>query len=281
MTSDAKIGLLLGLLFIFIIALIINGLPNSRNEENNNELTTNMVRPQNKTPGIGSMERQIIRRTNEAEKQHRNVTQGEPTDDRNIRYTKILPKNPGIVKKSDEALSVVPANPTPAVKKKDDLKVESSKPILPRTYVAAAGDNLTIIAKKFYGVEEGNGLINVAGIFQANRGLLKSPDRICEGQRIVIPPLPASYQKKKTDNVFSSRIFQSVKSIGRKHLLTDKRKVKQDGQYVVREDDSLWRIAAEQLGDGGRYTEIAKLNADILEDEDTITVGMRLKMPAR
>ncbi len=44
MTSDAKIGLLLGLFFIFIIAFIINGLPNFRNEADNNELTTNMVK---------------------------------------------------------------------------------------------------------------------------------------------------------------------------------------------------------------------------------------------
>lgn len=29
MTSDAKIGLLLGLVFIFVIAFIINGLPGS------------------------------------------------------------------------------------------------------------------------------------------------------------------------------------------------------------------------------------------------------------
>jgi nucleoid-associated protein YgaU len=45
--------------------------------------------------------------------------------------------------------------------------------------------------------------------------------------------------------------------------------------------DSLWRIAAEQLGSGSRYSEIADLNADILDDEDSLAVGMRLKMPVR
>ena len=30
MTSDAKIGLLLGLIFIFVIAFVINGLPSLR-----------------------------------------------------------------------------------------------------------------------------------------------------------------------------------------------------------------------------------------------------------
>ena len=49
----------------------------------------------------------------------------------------------------------------------------------------------------------------------------------------------------------------------------------------MREGDSLWQIAAEQLGNGSRYTELAELNADILDDEDTVLVGMRLKLPAR
>ena len=33
MTSDAKIGLLLGLVFIFVIAFVINGLPNLRPQQ--------------------------------------------------------------------------------------------------------------------------------------------------------------------------------------------------------------------------------------------------------
>ena len=53
MTSDAKIGLLLGLVFIFIIAFIINGLPSFKSEVDNNELTTTMV-SLNKQLGIGS-----------------------------------------------------------------------------------------------------------------------------------------------------------------------------------------------------------------------------------
>ncbi len=51
--------------------------------------------------------------------------------------------------------------------------------------------------------------------------------------------------------------------------------------YVVQEGDTLWRIAAENLGSGTRYGEIAKLNAGILEDEEILAVGMRLKIPAR
>ncbi|NQT01661.1 MAG: hypothetical protein HQ580_06545, partial [Planctomycetes bacterium] len=55
MTSDAKVGLLLGLFFIFVIAFIINGLPRFRSESNNNELTTMANSPNDSY--IGSNER--------------------------------------------------------------------------------------------------------------------------------------------------------------------------------------------------------------------------------
>ena len=60
MTSDAKIGLLLGLVCIFIIAFIINGLPRFRNVVGNDELTTTMndiVGTENGAVGIGTNER--------------------------------------------------------------------------------------------------------------------------------------------------------------------------------------------------------------------------------
>jgi len=63
--------------------------------------------------------------------------------------------------------------------------------------------------------------------------------------------------------------------------LTASSKSNQSKRYVVQEGDSLWQIAAEQLGDASRYVEIARLNADILDDQDCLSVGMRLELPAR
>ena len=58
MTRDVKIGLLLGLAFIFMIAFVINGLPSFRGDSN--ELTKTMVGPPNKQPGIGANERDLL-----------------------------------------------------------------------------------------------------------------------------------------------------------------------------------------------------------------------------
>ena len=54
MSSDAKIGLLLGLVFIFIIAFIINGLPSLRHQANNDELTNNMLSLKETRPGLAA-----------------------------------------------------------------------------------------------------------------------------------------------------------------------------------------------------------------------------------
>jgi nucleoid-associated protein YgaU len=270
MTSDAKIGLLLGLVFIFIIAFIINGLPSFRRDANNNELTTNMVSLQNDSLGLAAKERGVRKIFNQAgqpEQQHRPTVQTPPTNDEGIRFTTPLPKSPSVV---EEPVAVKPVAPAP-------------KPVAhtPKNYVVCEGDSLAVIAKKFYGSDKGNKRVNITRIFEANRRFLKSPDEIYVGQKLKIPPLTASASKSKIERVFGSKMFKSIKSIGRKRFSTDAGRTKRSGQYVVRQDDSLWRIAAEQLGNGSRYGEIARLNADILEDEDNLPVGMRLKLPVR
>ena len=62
MTSDAKVGLLLGLFFIFVIAFIINGLPRFRGETNTNELTTMANSPNDSY--IGSQSNMSLRLVN-------------------------------------------------------------------------------------------------------------------------------------------------------------------------------------------------------------------------
>jgi nucleoid-associated protein YgaU len=51
--------------------------------------------------------------------------------------------------------------------------------------------------------------------------------------------------------------------------------------YTVEEGDSLWKIAARQLGDGNRYKEIIKLNPNISPEGNNLAVGTKLKIPAR
>ena len=118
-------------------------------------------------------------------------------------------------------------------------------------------------------------------IFQANSTLLKSPDEVYIGQKLVIPPLPAAApDKDKAESSFAGALFKKVKSIGRKSV-TDSDEAESGAQYVVKDGDSLWTIATEQLGSGVRYKDIAALNAGVLSSDDTLSIGMRLRMPAQ
>lgn len=280
MTSDAKIGLLLGLVFIFIIAFIINGLPSFNKDTNNNELTDRMVNLQNNPPGIAAKEREVIEQRRQGKKRFYDEVQAPSVKKDDVRFSVPLPGNSG-AKETKRTIEIKP--PAPTIAKKSEVQESKSvQPPLPKVYVVNEDDSLADIAKKLYGPQEGNKRTNITRIFDANRKLLKSPDEIYVGQKLIIPPLPASYQNKgKVDSILTSQMLEKVKSIGQRHLLPDGHSAKPSKQYVVREGDSLWEIAAEQLGTGSRYAEIARLNAEILDDEDTLTVGMRLKMPTQ
>ena len=51
--------------------------------------------------------------------------------------------------------------------------------------------------------------------------------------------------------------------------------------YTVRENDSLWKIANEQLGNPGSVAAIKELNKDTLKGGDVVYVGMQLKLPGK
>ena len=280
MTSDAKIGLLLGLVFIFIIAFIINGLPRFRSNTNNNELTTNMVNSPNDSMGIAAKERKAQAVFDLVERVPQERADEVPVVSKNegaIRFKMPFSQGTSIVK---DDLIVKTANDRfkPAAPE-SETKVNKSNPALPKTYVVSEGDNLAAIAQKFYGPDAGNKKINVMRIFEANRKLLKSLDEIYVGQKLTIPPLI-----DKSGSVFSGSLFEKVKSIGRKLTSSDTSKTpraRRNKQYVIQEGDSLWRIAVEQLGDGTRYKELSELNADVLGNEDYLAVGLSLRIPAR
>jgi len=289
MTSDAKIGLLLGLVFIFIIAFIINGLPNFRHNTNNNELTTNMTNVEDNSPGIGTKERkvqQVLNQMELVEKQPSDRVQTPSEAEHEVRSVTPLPQSTEVVKEPQEITDTQPETAmvqpsSVSTKETEDKKPQPAKTTWPKIYVVNEGNSLADIAKKFYGSDEGNKRINIDRIFQANRKQLRSPDEIYVGQKLIIPPPSDLVQgESKTDSIFSGTLFEKVESVGRK-LLADGQAAKQGRWYVVREGDSLWKIAAEQLGSGNRYKEISKLNPDILADEDNLIVDMRLRMPAR
>jgi nucleoid-associated protein YgaU len=307
MTSDAKIGLLLGLLFIFIIAFAINGLPRFRKATNGSELTTNMVSSQNDTHPIGSMERNargVFNWTEQIAEQTLEATEPPVEQKEDVRFKMQLPDDISIARDTsireiaNETEIIVPEEVEPDLpaqvpeetieEEKAEKTVarqpEPAKPAWPKFYVVSEDDSLGLVsvAKKLYGVEQGNKKINVDRIFEANRSILKSPDEVYVGQKLTIPPpTTLEKEKKETERSFADTILEKVKSIGARHLSTNSDDALQTVPYIVRQDDNLWRIASKQLGNGSRYKEISKINANIIKNENDLEVGMLLRIPVR
>jgi len=269
MTSDTKIGLLLGLIFIFVIAFLIQGLPGFRQGRSSNELTYNLMGARLDASTLAARERTAQRRYMEPIPY---VEQ--PVDvgmDMRVRSSEPLPATPSPV--SDYANQVVQEvqsqkaeemmNPN-LLQRQQALRREA----WPRTYVVQEGDNLAVIAKHFYGAQEGNREAAVQRIFAANRNQLASPDSLQIGQRLIIPAVPGQALQAVTDPVTGMRPVEPTK-----------RRSADGHWYVVSDGDSLWDIAAAKLGDGKRYPEIVRLNASVLSDENSLKPGMRLRLP--
>jgi nucleoid-associated protein YgaU len=358
MTSDAKIGLLLGLVFIFVIAFVINGLPSLRPPLSKVEATPNVLPDEGFAGVVGKTEKAVANWRELPDQQRaggdaaRTVpeepkpvvqqppqvqpqTPAQTASDTGVRsnypltgieklieqLTPTIPKDRVVadidlgthgpateppVAREHPPVAAIPQPPSEPVfepKPAETLtKVETREVPKPANvasrlagipsgsiYTVVDGDNLASIAKKVYGPEEGNRVVNVQRIYHANEAVMKSAHQLSIGQKLIIPPLPktAAATAPKTDrpvDVLPKTLFEEPKTIAEKVASLGRRDpaaVPEGGWYTVQNGDNLWKIAASQLGSGTRCDEIAKLNADILKSRDSLDVGMKLRLPPK
>ena len=259
MTSDAKVGLLLGFVFIITIAFLINGLPNFLKSASAEEpVMTSVTDYPMDSIDISYHAEKAIDEIEDFNK-HREI---EPPVETRFRIDLAKAVTPKPEKAKEDLFEPKARQQTVAVTKSTERK-----------YIVQAGDNLAVIAKKFYGPELGNKRAVVHGIFEANADILDSPDDIRIGQKLTIPAI-GSVEKTQTQkkSIFDSGMFEKVKK-----LVTRPR----PKRHVVRQDETLWQIAAEYLGDGERYHEILELNEDVINDASELGIGVSLKLPRR
>ena len=271
MTTDAKIGLLLALIFIVAITFVINGLPDFLSKNNKAPDTTGYVNHyKEQQPALVGASRNIapalshkpvITAVTETPKVDQNNTSAKTG------YQTILPAAQEVVKESTSVDETVQKEPV-------EIKPPAGQQPSTTVYIVCPGDNLGEIAKKMYGPEYGNKLAAVEKIYNANKNILESIEQIQVGQKLVIPPL-----ENKTNTLLKTGLFEKVPKSTPSQ--TPQPSKEQFSEYIVKESDSLWQIAAEHLGNGNRYEEIIQLNKSVITDADTLVVGMKLKLPAR
>lgn len=296
MTSDAKMGLLLGLVIVVVIAFLINGLPGLFNKSEDEPVKTSIVSYSANDAGLSDKAKQAVNAISALDEKpslaYVEPPQAEPivqeirspqreirSPGREIRFSAPLPVTSTVV--LSESLFEPAAEPVV------ETPVEKPAGIsqLPKTttYTVQDGDSLGSISKKVYGEQLGNKLSSVNAIYKANTKILRSPDSIKVGQKLTIPSLsvPGSAAMLDQPSV-QPQLFKKVRSFADSNLDSLKKALKNSTQvYIVQEGDSLWRIAETQLGSGSRYQEIIEANRDIISDEESISVGLRLKIPAK
>lgn len=128
-----------------------------------------------------------------------------------------------------------------------------------KTHVVQKGDLLAKIANEAYGSTE-KGLVDAL----AEYNNLSSPDRIVIGQKLRIPPIEALAAAAGAAKPPVTAPQQAPPPVTQK-------------TYVVQAGDTLTSIARAQLGSTARWREIQKLNN--MDDPNHLIEGMKLKLP--
>lgn len=144
-----------------------------------------------------------------------------------------------------------------------------------REYKAQSGDSLSKMAQKLLG---SNSKANRDAIIRMNPTLQQNPDKIIEGRTYSLPPAtttevaaqpaPAAPAAARTETPGARRADVSASASGENFTW-----------YTVKENENLWKIAAEQLGSGNAWTQIRDLNADVLKGEDQVRASTRIRLP--
>jgi len=127
-------------------------------------------------------------------------------------------------------------------------------------YVVQSGEVLGVIAQRELGTVK-----RMDEIIDLNPGL--NPDKIRAGLSLRMPP-----DWQGAGSAPTAPAAEVAASGGRSEV--------PDGMrvYVVKDGESLWKIAANQLGSGGRYRELEKLNPGI--EGGRIVEGQEILIPA-
>lgn len=154
-------------------------------------------------------------------------------------------------------------------------------------YEVQPGDSLGKIAAKFYGSSAKQ---YQDAIVNANPSLQKDRNKILVGVAYVIPAVeaqpaaPAAPEKPAVAE--KPQVTQTTAQSRQKEppvtpaAATEKPSASEHW-YTVKERDTLWAIAKDQVGDAQAVAAIKELNRDTLKGGETVRVGMKLKLPAK
>lgn len=145
----------------------------------------------------------------------------------------------------------------------------------PKTYVAEAGDSVSRIASKT--MAGGNSKANREALVKANPSLQTEANTVQIGKTYVIPSAGATAQVAEMPKPNTPPAGAPPVAPG--PTFTSPPTVPNTVWYTVKEKDNLWRIADRELGNGNLWSQIRDLNKDVLKGDETVRPQMRIRLP--
>jgi nucleoid-associated protein YgaU len=185
-------------------------------------------------------------------------------------WTTIAAANPGLIgrdgqvrvgdrlvipdRSSHEAAAALAARLGPS------FEAVASEVVVPITTITVqAGDTLSSLASEHLGSAD-----DWRQLMEANADQLDAPELLRAGMSLRLP----------------RGVSAGVSGADAPRVATPAADAASNGRtYTVQTGDNLTRIAARQLGDGGRWRELYEANTAVLSGPDAVVVGQVLRLP--
>ena len=280
MTKETRVGLLLGLGFIIAFGMILSELredPPAASQE----IETPVLEPAYYRPGDVSVEEIAFGPAEEPPMRTFRDRRASFAHETPGRSAPVLP--PRAVIHREVVDSGEPDFAPPAIQEAPEPRPVVEAPavrrpaVAVRTYTVENNDSLYTIAGKFYGPNNSH---LFKRIYEANRDRLSNASTVRVGQVLVIPPLPGSDPRPATTTPGRTREVDLAQL--RQHVTSPAPARGTARIYVVQRGDNLTRIARKMFKDSslGSVNRIYEANRDQLENRDSLSEGMRLRIPS-
>jgi nucleoid-associated protein YgaU len=254
MTSDAKIGLLLGLVFIFVIAFIINGLPNLRPQTTRAEVPTNMVSFPDQSIGIADRAQTQVN-------QDWNALAAEQETEQ------------AVAERATPAVETL--SPPPEAATGQVVRFEAP---LPR--IGNPLDRIENLLERLTAGQQSPGEQTVSTV---NMNVPTAGPPSTSERQPAIQTGPSRTEIRPTETV--TRSTESPRPSGTPTTRETTAPLKPLRIYVVGEGESLSTVAKNVYGpeEGNRYVNINRIyeaNKDVLKSVNEVVAGQKLVIPA-
>lgn len=175
------------------------------------------------------------------------------------------------------------------LEKEEDI--ESQSKVSLRQYIIKKDDSLWKIAERDLGSGH-----RWKYLYELNKDKIENFSKLKAGTSIDIP-IETEEQRSKLEvkelneiketaaqlkaGIFVDQPIETEEQINKIQVKEQKPVLVAAREYLVKNGDSLWKIAKQELGDGNRWKDIFELNKEKIKDPQNLKIGQKLYLPEK